>query len=73
MNINDISFEDFAAYVKLQRSGRINMTDIVTGTRLTGLPESVYEAIIWNYSDLCCKWGAQLKSDSIKEDKDVAE
>lgn len=40
---------DFQKFLKVQRSGIINMTDIVTGSKLAGIPESKYEDILFNY------------------------
>ena len=42
---------DFERFVKVQRSGVINMTDIVTGSRLAGISEEKYEDIMWHYDD----------------------
>ena len=40
---------DFQRFLKVQRSGEINMTDIVTGSRLAGISETKYEDILFNY------------------------
>ena len=45
-----ITKEKFLAYVRVQKSGVINMLDINNGTRLSGLSEDDYTDIIWNYS-----------------------
>lgn len=42
---------DFQKFLKLQNSGRINMTDIVTGAMLAGITEEKYEDIMWHYDD----------------------
>ena len=42
---------DFQRFLRVQRSGVINMTDIVTGSRLAGISESKYEDIIWHYDE----------------------
>ena len=42
---------DFERFVKVQRSGVINMTDIVTGSRLAGISEEKYEDIMWHYDE----------------------
>jgi len=45
-----ITKEKFQAFVRLQRSGVINMTDIVRGANLCHLSEDDYEDIMWNYN-----------------------
>ena len=45
-----ITKEKFLKYLRVQRSGVINMLDIDNGTRLSGLSEDDYTDIIWNYS-----------------------
>jgi hypothetical protein len=45
-----ITKEKFLKYLRVQRSGVINMLDIDNGTRLSGLSEDDYTNIIWNYS-----------------------
>ena len=45
----EITKEKFLAFIRLQNSGIINMTDIVRGAKLTHLTEDEYEDIIWNY------------------------
>lgn len=45
-----ITKEKFLAYVRVQNSGLINMTDIDRGTKLSHLTEDEYMDIIWNYS-----------------------
>ena len=42
---------DFQKFLKVQYSGKINMTDIVTGSILAGISEEKYEDILWNYND----------------------
>ena len=46
----NITKEKFLAFVRLQHSGIINMTDIVRGAKLTHLTEDEYEEIMWNYT-----------------------
>lgn len=41
----------FQKFVKVQRSGVINMTDIITGSRLAGISEEKYKDIMWHYSE----------------------
>ena len=45
-----ITKEKFLRYVRVQNSGVINMLDVETGTRLSGLTENEYWEIINNYS-----------------------
>ena len=42
---------DFQKFFKVQCSGRINMTDIVTGSILAGISEQKYEDILWHYDE----------------------
>lgn len=46
----NITKEKFLAFVRLQHSGVINMTDIVHGAKLAHLTEDEYEEIMWNYT-----------------------
>ena len=41
--------EQFLRFRKLRNSGVINMNDIINGCKLSGLPQDVYENIMWNY------------------------
>ena len=42
---------DFQKFFKVQCSGKINMTDIVTGSKLAGISEQKYEDILWHYDE----------------------
>lgn len=42
---------DFQKFYKVQCSGKINMTDIVTGSMLAGISEEKYEDILWHYDE----------------------
>ena len=42
---------DFQKFYKVQCSGKINMTDIVTGSFLAGISEQKYEDILWHYDE----------------------
>ena len=42
---------DFQKFYKVQCSGKINMTDIVTGSILAGISEEKYEDILWHYDE----------------------
>lgn len=48
----EITKETFAKFIRVQQSGVINMTDIVTGAKLARITEEEYEHILWNYSEL---------------------
>lgn len=50
--MNNISKELFNKFLKLQRSGIMNMTDIERGAKLIKCTKDQYETIIWNYTDL---------------------
>lgn len=45
------SLTDFQKFLKVQNSGRINMTDIVTGSMLADISEEKYEDILWHYDE----------------------
>jgi len=45
-----ITKEKFLAFTKVQKSGQLNMTDIVRGAALAGLTEDEYTDIIWHFS-----------------------
>ena len=45
------SLTDFQKFLKVQNSGRINMTDIVTVSMLAGISEEKYEDIMWHYDE----------------------
>ena len=42
---------DFQKFYKVQCSGKINMTDIVTGSSIAGISEQKYEDILWHYDE----------------------
>lgn len=46
-----VELTDFQKFVKLQNSGRINMTDIAKGCAITGLSEEKYTDIMFNYQE----------------------
>lgn len=50
--MTEITKQQFEKFVKLQQSGSINMTDIVTGSKLIRESEDVYEEILFNYTEL---------------------
>ena len=52
MDANEVTKEQFLSYLRVQRSGVINMTDIVNGARLARISEDCYETILWNYDKL---------------------
>lgn len=47
-----ITKELFDKYLKLQRSGIMNMTDIERGARILRCTHDEYETILWNYTTL---------------------
>jgi hypothetical protein len=57
----EITKETFARFLKVQQSGMINMTDIVTGAKLARITEQEYEYILWNYSELRDKFYPKRK------------
>lgn len=50
--MDEITKIQFEKFIKLQKSGIINMTDIVRGSKLIKESEDVYETIMWNYEEL---------------------
>lgn len=42
---------DFQKFYKVQCGGKINMTDIATGSMLAGISEQKYEDILWHYDE----------------------
>lgn len=46
----------FTKYEYLRRKGLINMNDITTGAKLTGMPENIYKEIIHNYDQYKAKF-----------------
>lgn len=42
---------DFQKFLKVQRSGRINMTEVITGSMLAGISVDKYEDIMWHYDE----------------------
>ena len=51
MPVDSSKLTDFQKFLKVQRSGVINMTDIVRGSRLAGISEEKYTDILFNYAD----------------------
>lgn len=52
-----ISKVHFMRYMKVRKSGVINMLDVRAGCKLTGLMPSVYKSIIVNFKYLYEKYG----------------
>lgn len=50
--MENITKEQFDKFVKLQKSGVINMIDITKGSKLIKESKDIYETIIWNYKKL---------------------
>lgn len=59
--MESITKELFDKFLKLQRSGVMNMTDIVQGAKILKCTEDEYETIIWNYTDLKNKFYPKYK------------
>lgn len=59
--MESITKELFDKFLKLQRSGVMNMTDIVQGAKILKCTEDEYETIIWNYTDLKNKFYLKYK------------
>lgn len=53
---DDITVKQLNAFIRLRNRGIINMCDIVTGARLIGESEEVYETILWNFKYLVNKF-----------------
>ena len=60
--MEDITKTQFAKFVKLRKSGMINMTDIVKGSKLIQESEDVYETIMWNYKELENKFKKEVEN-----------
>lgn len=52
----DITKEEFEKFERLQKSSKINMTDIVNGSKLIRISEKKYEEILFNYTELKIKF-----------------
>jgi len=52
----EITKEQFDKFIKLQKSGVINMSDIVKGAKLINEPEYIYENILFNYGEIRKKY-----------------
>ena len=62
-NMEEITRVQFEKFVKLRRTGMINMTDIVQGSKLIRESEDVYETIMWNYEELEEKFKKEENND----------
>lgn len=60
--MDNITKEQFDKFIRLQKSGVINMTDIVRGSSLIKESEDVYETIMFNYSKLKLKYEGVRKT-----------
>ena len=54
--MENITKEQFDKFLKLQKSGVINMTDVVTGAKLIRESEDIYTDIMFNYLQLKSKF-----------------
>ena len=59
--MDTITKELFDNYLKLQRSGIMNMTDIEQGARILRCIQDEYETILWNYTALKNKFYPKSK------------
>lgn len=59
--MDTITKELFDNYLKLQRSGIMNMTDIEQGARILRCTQDEYETILWNYTALKNKFYPKSK------------
>jgi hypothetical protein len=59
--MDTITKELFDKYLKLQRSGIMNMTDIEQGARILRCTQDEYETILWNYTNLKNKFYPKSK------------
>jgi hypothetical protein len=59
--MDTITKELFDKYLKLQRSGIMNMTDIEQGARILRCTQDEYETIFWNYTALKNKFYPKSK------------
>ena len=64
MAVDDISFEDFQAFIRVRDSGRFNMMTQCGGAAAAeGISADKHCAIIMNFDTLMRKYGAQLKKE----------
>ena len=63
ITIDEITRIQFLKFVRLQKIGIINMTDIVQGSKLINESEDVYETIMWNYEELEEKFKKEENND----------
>lgn len=59
--MDTITKELFDNYLKLQRSGIMNMTDIEQEARILRCTQDEYETILWNYTALKNKFYPKSK------------
>lgn len=52
IEIKDITERQLKKFQHVRESGKINMTDIVKGSKLIGESEEVYECILWNFNQI---------------------
>lgn len=62
MTADDISFEDFRAFVRVRDSGRFNMMTQCGGAAAAeGIPVDRHVAIMMNFDELMGRYGAKLE------------
>ena len=62
MTADDISFEDFQAFIRVRDSGRFNMATQCGGAAVAeGISVDKHIAIVMNFGELMRKYGAELE------------
>lgn len=62
MTVDDISFEDFQAFIRVRNSGKFNMmTECVDASAVEGISIDKHFAIMMNFDVLMRKYGAKLE------------
>ena len=62
MAFDDISFEDFQAFIRVRDSGKFNMMTQCGGAAAAeGISVDKHIAIMMNFNELMCKYGPMLK------------
>jgi len=69
MEKENISKEDFEAYVKVQEEGRVNMCDVTTVAMLSGLQKEAIFVIMKNYDYLATKHAEHKANEFMKENE----
>lgn len=68
MTVDDISFEDFQAFIRVRDSGKFNMMTHCGGAAIAeGISVDKHIAIMMNFDVLMGKYGAMLKKPTLVE------